>query len=403
MTAQAYSKGKTIDLSSAPPDILLTDAQQYFSELHRIPPLSREEYQLCASQIRQYRQGLLDEQTGNAAKERMLHAHLLQVASLAATYAGAARKLDMLDLIQEGNLALLHVFAAYPFDEHGQFGKYLHKKIRWTLINVLHDGDQTIRIPARSLRSAQDKGQADALYQMQPLSLEQERAKHTRGEASECWSLLETLAAPTAGTVDDTKKARLVNLLLATLPERERTIVQLRFGYGEDGLSYTRSEVVAHLALSETTIRDSERHACQCLQDLLAVYAQTRGCAPASLLYDAAFLTYLEQQAAEQQRLQAQQPTQPVAERLAQAYQTLQATNPHVSTSALAEAAGVCLSVALRYLREQYHGSTPREHKQGETLTRLQQRGERVTARRLAQVAGVYKDAAWKYLRQHHP
>src|SRR5215469_7526666 len=176
MTEQAFDEGEMVPRSDELPSELLTGAQQYFAELHRLPPLSPEEYQLQAQRIRQYRQGLLDAQTGTAAEHRMLEAHLLQVACAAVPYARTSTRLEVLDLIQEANLAMLHAFQAYPFDEQGQFGKYLHKKVHWTLVNALYDFN-FIRVPSRSLRNAQEKGQAEALEHMQPISLEQERAR----------------------------------------------------------------------------------------------------------------------------------------------------------------------------------------------------------------------------------
>ncbi len=110
--------------------------KQYLNEIGKIPLLtSSEEYEIA----------VLSRQGDNAAAKRFAEANLRLVVSVAKHYLG--RGLELLDLIQEGNIGLLKAVDKFDPTRGVKFSTYAHWWIRQTVGRSLTDKGMTIRQP----------------------------------------------------------------------------------------------------------------------------------------------------------------------------------------------------------------------------------------------------------------
>jgi len=94
---------------------MLSDLVYYRADLRRIAPLTREEESLLVGQLRLARQGLLPAQLARRARQRLVEGNQPLVVYLARKYHASFRRLDLEDLIQEGNLALVQATERCPY------------------------------------------------------------------------------------------------------------------------------------------------------------------------------------------------------------------------------------------------------------------------------------------------
>ena len=258
----------------------------YLQDISRVKLLTAEEEQALARRV----------QAGDAeAERRLVEANLRLVVKIARRY--LHRGLSLLDLIEEGNVGLLHAVRKFQPDRGTRFSTYATWWIRQAVARALANQARTIRLPVHvELLLSQYLKQRNVLTQKlgRPPTLEEVAAvmKRPAGELEQLESLRQhpvSLDKPTGEdgkgnlgeTVEDPNAAAgsgLATMLraradlagvLQDLPDRERTVVTLRFGLGGEE-PMTLERIGQRLKLTRERVRQVEGTALQHLRRLLA-------------------------------------------------------------------------------------------------------------------------------------
>ncbi len=304
--APVPARARAADTSAPSSDLF----RQYLREIGRIPLLTAaEEVELA----RRVEAGLFAEEKlsstpdlesrlaldldrlvvmGRMAKRRLIEANLRLVVSVAKRYVG--RGLTMLDLVQEGNLGLIRAVEKFDYARGYKFSTYATWWIRQAMSRALADQARTIRVPVHVVelinrvvrvqrRMLQERGYEPTPEEVAAhLDLLPERVSEVLRLAQEPVSL----HAP-VGEEDDVALGDLIEdgdaaspvesaaflllrehleAVLSTLGERERKVVQLRYGLA-DGRPRTLEEIGRIFGVTRERIRQIESKTLNKLRD----------------------------------------------------------------------------------------------------------------------------------------
>ena len=237
-------KAPKLDLSVEPS---LDSLRLYLREIGKVPLLTADQEVYLAKRI---------ERGDMSAKTQMIEANLRLVVSIAKSYLG--RGLSFLDLIQEGSLGLIRAVEKFDYRKGYKFSTYATWWIRQAVTRAIADKARTIRIPvhmveklnkvvhierqlvqrlgreprpdeiAEELEMTTDEVREILRMSQLPVSLEKPIGEE---EESELGDFVEDESAESPfDTATLSLRREDIEHALSALPERERQVIELRFG-----------------------------------------------------------------------------------------------------------------------------------------------------------------------------
>jgi RNA polymerase primary sigma factor len=266
LTEAAPARGVTTDLLDV-----------YLDEIGRIDLLTHEQLLALAGRSRA---------GDEAARRRIILANLRLVVHLARGY--RSRGLPMLDLIEEGNLGLIHAADRFEPERGLRFSTYAAIWIRQSMLRGIAEQSRSIRIPVQMFQQANRfvrtahalrarLGREPRLDEIAAdLGISAVRAGRLQAlvgglrslDESSSLDAFEELSAD-AATQAPVSVERLVELqleheridrLLRSLSQREEQIIRIRYGFF-DGVARTLAQTGEHFGITRERVRQIEARA----------------------------------------------------------------------------------------------------------------------------------------------
>ena len=254
--------------------------KMYLKEIGKIPLLSVEEEMVLAQKI------------SDPDAKKMAESNLRLVVSIAKRYMG--RGMQLLDLIQEGNLGLLRAVEKFDYQKGFKFSTYATWWIRQAITRSIADQARTIRIPVHMVETINrliktqrklvqelgrepkpeevakimslpvSKGREIMNFALEPVSMETPRGDE---DDSHLGDFLQDFNAkvPVNFAMDVLLHDQLIEVI-KSLTEREQKVILLRFGL-EDGKPRTLEEVGKVFGITRERIRQIEAKALRKLRN----------------------------------------------------------------------------------------------------------------------------------------
>ncbi len=224
------------------------------------------------------------DRTVRQAKRELMEANLRLVVSVAKRYLGS--DLSLLDLVQEGNIGLMKAVDRFQYRRGFKFSTYATWWIRQAITRAIADHSRTIRIPVHMVETLNriSRVNRNLVNEMGREPTPEELAQRTGvpakkvrlilessrkplsletpiGEDSELGDFLEdkSTGSPNESLLNQDLTTQ-VERALSMLSPKEKEILRLRFGIGEEG-EHTLEEVGRRFAVTRERIRQIEAKA----------------------------------------------------------------------------------------------------------------------------------------------
>ena len=258
--------------------------KEYLKSIRNIPLLSEED---------EYKIAIAAANGDENARQTMITSNLRLVVKVAKTYIGRSTNLSFLDLIQEGNMGLMRATEKFDAEKGFRFSTYATYWIKQAISKAIIDQSRAVRLPAHIInelnkfnkairdlsqqygRTPSDKELAEYLnvsvkkiseyytISKEPCSLD------VTIDEDEDTAMIDLIADENATKfmdIDDLSIRDTIYSVLNTLSERERKIIELRFGFA-DGRQHTLEEVGKEFNLTKERIRQLEASALKKLRN----------------------------------------------------------------------------------------------------------------------------------------
>ena len=258
--------------------------REYLKSIRNIPLLSEED---------EYKIAIAAANGDENARQTMITSNLRLVVKVAKTYIGRSSNLSFLDLIQEGNMGLMRATEKFDAEKGFRFSTYATYWIKQAISKAIIDQSRAVRLPAHIInelnkfnkairdlsqqygRTPSDKELAEYLnvsvkkiseyytISKEPCSLD------VTIDEDEDTAMIDLIADENATKfmdIDDLSIRDTIYSVLNTLSERERKIIELRFGF-TDGRQHTLEGGGKEFNLTKERIRQLEASALKKLRN----------------------------------------------------------------------------------------------------------------------------------------
>jgi RNA polymerase primary sigma factor len=281
LAEEEAQKGPKLDLTVEPS---LDSLRLYLREIGKVPLLTADQEVYLAKRI---------ERGDMSAKTQMIEANLRLVVSIAKSYLG--RGLSFLDLIQEGSLGLIRAVEKFDYRKGYKFSTYATWWIRQAVTRAIADKARTIRIPvhmveklnkvvhierqlvqrlgreprpdeiATELEMETEEVREILRMAQLPVSLEKPIGEEEESELGDF--VQDEQAESPFDTASVSLRREDIKKALDSLPDRERKVIELRFGLSGDQ-PCTLEEVGRAFGVTRERIRQIENNTLKRLETL---------------------------------------------------------------------------------------------------------------------------------------
>ena len=257
--------------------------QIYLNEIGQIPLLSEAEERELGEKSA----------AGDAsARQKLAEGNLRLVVSLAKHYTG--RGVPIMDLIQEGNMGLMHAAEKYDHTKENRFSTYAAWWIKEAMQRAIDQQSREIRVPVhvaenmKRVQKAARELQQTLGRDAAPAEIAEKLVDKTEAEVKDIISYLQSpvsLESPVGEDGEDslgdlvedrteTTPEEAMNILarqeevqelLGSLTEREQQVIRLRYGLGEER-PQTLEEIGSMLGVTRERVRQIEARAMEKLR-----------------------------------------------------------------------------------------------------------------------------------------
>lgn len=256
----------------------------YLNEIGQIPLLSEEEEREL---------GKRSAQGDESARRKLAEGNLRLVVSLAKHYTG--RGIQLMDLIQEGNMGLMRAAEKYDYTMENRFSTYASWWIKEAMRRAIDQQSREIRVPVHVAENMKKVQKISKELQQElgrdplPKEIAEKLGNKTEAEVKDILSYLQnpvSLETPVGedgenslgDMVEDRREAtpeeamntlvqkEEVSELLSKLTDRERQVIGLRYGL-EDGKTHTLEEIGGMLNVTRERVRQIEARAMEKLRE----------------------------------------------------------------------------------------------------------------------------------------
>jgi RNA polymerase primary sigma factor len=276
-----------------------TTFDTYLAEIRRFPLLTKEEEKALARRVQRQDVDHIDAMT---AKDEMIRRNLRLVVSVAKRFRG--RGLMLPDLVEEGNVGLVHAVEKFDPEMDTRFSTYATWWIRQAIRRSLMNTVKTVRTPtylveelnrwrtfARGFeqQNGREPTEAELLAALDPPAGRRKlllRLYRTMAPGSATVSLdmlfegTESVVDPRANRPDTIDfgvwEREELSAAIRRLPERQASIIRMRFGLDDHEQTLTLRQISAVLGISRERVRQLEHEAIATLRRSFERGAGTR-------------------------------------------------------------------------------------------------------------------------------